>query len=93
VLLRWFWWTGAAEDGRAPTEELVCAIEVVRVDGAPEDGRAPTEELKCVRLRCFCSTSRPRRDAFQQKSWHGRSTNRAIFAFSAQPSTVKESLI
>ena len=52
---------GAAEDGRAPTEELLC----VRAwdlcwTGAAEDDRAPTEELSCVGDGGFCSTGRSR---------------------------------
>ena len=42
--------TGAAEDGRAPTEELSCVKGWWFCStGAAEDDRAPTEELPCVR--------------------------------------------
>ncbi|HEY6246141.1 MAG TPA: hypothetical protein VIX17_19480, partial [Pyrinomonadaceae bacterium] len=45
-----FYSTGAAEDDRAPTEE----VSSVRGSwfystGAAEDGRGPTEEVSCVR--------------------------------------------
>jgi hypothetical protein len=52
--------TGAAEDGRAPTEELSCVRDCDFCStGAAEDGRAPTEELSCVSGWDFCSTRRP----------------------------------
>src|ERR1043165_5256502 len=59
---RWFCWTGAAEDGRAPTEERTC----VRGwgfcwAGAAEDGRAPTEERSCVRVGASDRWGRPGR--------------------------------
>jgi len=48
---------GAAEDGRAPTEEGVCVwLRWFCWTGAAEDGRALAEELACLRLRDFCST-------------------------------------
>ena len=48
----WFCWTGAAEDGRAPTEELQCVwSNGFCSTGAAEDGRAPTEELQCVLVK------------------------------------------
>ena len=41
--------TGAAEDGRAPTEEVACVDAWGFCStGAAEDGRAPTKELSCV---------------------------------------------
>ena len=41
---------GAAEDGRAPTEEHSCVRGCDFCSmGAAEDGRAPTEELSRVR--------------------------------------------
>ena len=47
---------GAAEDDRAPTEELSCVRgRDFCSTGAAEDDRAPTEERSCVRGRDFCS--------------------------------------
>jgi hypothetical protein len=47
---------GAAEDGRAPTEELSCLRGWDFCStGAAEDGRAPAEELSCLRGWDFCS--------------------------------------
>ena len=41
---------GAAEDGRAPTEELSCVRDWASDRrGVVEDGRAPTEDLSSVR--------------------------------------------
>src|ERR1043166_7983075 len=49
---RWFCSARAAEDGRAPTEELACIrSRCFCSTRAAEDGRAPTEELACRRSR------------------------------------------
>jgi hypothetical protein len=56
-ILSGFYSTGAAEDGRAPAEELACnAVQCFCSTGAAEDGRAPAEELACRRSKSFCST-------------------------------------
>jgi hypothetical protein len=50
--VEWVLFDGAAEDGRAPTEELACfRSSGFYSTGAAEDGRAPTEELACNAIR------------------------------------------
>jgi hypothetical protein len=55
--------TGAAEDDRAPTEELLCVTGWDFCStGAVEDGRGPTEELSRVGEGDFYSTETTREE-------------------------------